>query len=946
MGQTISCAGCGCDKDAPSSNKKNALVEIEDEGAIRGPGRIGRSESMTYNLKQQNLNIHARFRGRHGVFVADAIFDEEEQPDPSQNEQLQKTEEEIQFIEETLMDGSNFVFDFMTPEQRTELINCMECICVRKDGVIIRQGDEGDYFYIIVSGTVNVHVSQEQQELILAEVQKSSQRMSVSTESENDDVLMASLLTTEPVRKASRKARNNSLFVDCFTSAAAPGMIPPPLIPDDVLTRMSIDDTSSSVDGFEDDASFDVSPEKMQQWKEAKKQWEQKHTCLQKEAPISTLGPGDTFGELSLLYNCPRMATCVAKKSCSMWRVDLCAFRRIMSGVHSKQSSSTNEFDALEALKKVTILSDVLDEPALARVANALIPIKFKCGEKLCIKGEVGDTMHIISSGEVLIHNIGLGDSQFKDIKAGPGDFFGERSLLSDKAGETRSADITATSDTVVTLVMSKEQFETKLGSLKDIMRLALLQKKLMTISSFATSGLEPFQFDMLTKSAKEVEFEAGHVIAIAGKPTMPALYLILSGTVQISDEQKGTVNVLGKEDHFGTRILHVSQIVNNDDPTAEVSTPLTIEVMEPTKCAILTREAIEQVIGSISRLGKPSAPIAAKLNRNIQMDDLKKHRILGIGSFGSVWLVEHKEEKSTYIYALKVMRKRDILQHKMTKHVIREKNIMISVDHPFIINLVATFQDASSLYMLENFIPGGELFTVIHKPESDGIPNEAARFYCACVTESLAHLHKRNICFRDLKPENILIDRDGYCILIDLGFAKLVLNKTHTMCGTPEYLSPELILHKGHNKEVDHWALGILLYEMIVGQSPFASPGLAEVKMFRKIVNAKFPFPDQRRHGIDVTDKAKDVIARLLTKNPSERLGSLAGGDDDIKNHPYFENIFKNNDLVRKKIKAPWLPQIKNALDASNFETYRNDDHQYLGKKLTTSEQSLFQEF
>eukprot|EP00957_Ditylum_brightwellii_P006589 499784-Ditylum_brightwellii.AAC.1 len=106
------------------------------------------------------------------------------------------------------------------------------------------------------------------------------------------------------------------------------------------------------------------------------------------EKLVCELGPGDSFGELALLYNCPRMATCVAKKSCSMWRVDLCAFRRIMSGVHSKQSSSTNEFDALEALKKVTILSDVLDEPALARVANALIPIKFKCGEKLCIKGE------------------------------------------------------------------------------------------------------------------------------------------------------------------------------------------------------------------------------------------------------------------------------------------------------------------------------------------------------------------------------------------------------------------------------------------------------------------------------------------------------------------------------------------------------------------------------
>uniref|UniRef100_A0A7S1ZND8 cGMP-dependent protein kinase n=1 Tax=Ditylum brightwellii TaxID=49249 RepID=A0A7S1ZND8_9STRA len=925
-----------------SKNRNDNSGELDGPSGARARKRqsgvqrvkLSRTKTEAHNMKLNKMTLHAKLTGsqksqsRHGEIFA--AIDVEHLVKPSLNPNTKKTEQDIRFIEETLTDGENFVFEFISHEHRTELIKHMECICVRKDGVIIRQGDEGDYFYVIKEGAIDVYVSEEQQN------QDYNTPQDLSLGQSDVDGNDPSSSAKRGVFALNRSDMNKESF-------GAESCVGSPQCQENHngtkhrKTMISLDHDLSAIKR---------SPISVNQDDTAPSSLSASSSLDANEKLVCELGPGDSFGELALLYNCPRMATCVAKKSCSMWRVDLCAFRRIMSGVHSKQSSSTNEFDALEALKKVTILSDVLDEPALARMANALIPIKFKCGEKLCIKGEVGDTMHIISSGEVLIHNIGLGDSQFKDIKAGPGDFFGERSLLSDKAGETRSADITATSDTVVTLVMSKEQFETKLGSLKDIMRLALLQKKLMTISSFATSGLEPFQFNMLTKSAKEVEFEAGHVIAIAGKPTMPALYLILSGTVQISDEQKGTVNVLGKEDHFGTRILHVSQIVNNDDPTAEVSTPLTIEVMEPTKCAILTREAIEQVIGSISRLGKPSAPIAAKLNRNIQMDDLKKHRILGIGSFGSVWLVEHKEEKSASIYALKVMRKRDILQHKMTKHVIREKNIMISVDHPFIINLVATFQDASSLYMLENFIPGGELFTVIHKPESDGIPNEAARFYCACVTESLAHLHKRNICFRDLKPENILIDRDGYCILIDLGFAKLVLNKTHTMCGTPEYLSPELILHKGHNKEVDHWALGILLYEMIVGQSPFASPGLAEVKMFRKIVNAKFPFPDQRRHGIDVTDKAKDVIARLLTKNPSERLGSLAGGDDDIKNHPYFENIFKNNDLVRKKIKAPWLPQIKNALDASNFETYRNDDHQYLGKKLTTSEQSLFEEF
>uniref|UniRef100_A0A7S4RFW5 cGMP-dependent protein kinase n=1 Tax=Ditylum brightwellii TaxID=49249 RepID=A0A7S4RFW5_9STRA len=780
-----------------SKNRNDNSGELDGPSGARARKRqsgvqrvkLSRTKTEAHNMKLNKMTLHAKLTGsqksqsRHGEIFA--AIDVEHLVKPSLYPNTKKTEQDIRFIEETLTDGENFVFEFISHEHRTELIKHMECICVRKDGVIIRQGDEGDYFYIIVSGTVNVHVSQEQQELILAEVQKSSQRMSVSTESENDDVLMASLLTTEPVRKASRKARNNSLFVDCFTSAAAPGMIPPPLIPDDVLTRMSIDDTSSSVDGFEDDASFDVSPEKMQQWKEAKKQWEQKHTCLQKEAPISTLGPGDTFGELSLLYNCPRMASCVASSNASLWRLHVDTFRAVMAGIHGNVA-----FSRVEALKKVELFSG-FDEAVLSRIAHALIPVRFRKGEYVGRKGECQSNFFIIQDGAVLLHNVGEGDAQHTDVKLGPGNCFGEESLSS---GAHQRYDITALTDTVTALIMSKEHFEHRLGRLQDLLDTTNLANSLKSIPIFSKSEFWAHEFLDMAKKASVQTFKTKQVIAQAGKPIAPCLYVIRSGAIQITCEKKGTVNTFVSGDYFNDGLL------KHNSAEGQLISSATIEVIEDAKVSVLSQEVIMSVVGSISRLGNPLPPISAKLDRNLKLDDLKKERVLGLGAFGKVWLVQCKNTGA--IYALKTVYKKQIIRNKLYNHIMMEKNIMASVNHPFIINLITTFQDVRSLYFVTNFIQGGELFSVIHKPNSDGVNNDAARFYAANVIESLSHLHKRNICYRDLKPENVLIDKDGYCILIDMGFAKVVLDKTLTMCGTPEYLSPELVLHKGECKE------------------------------------------------------------------------------------------------------------------------------------------------
>jgi protein kinase A len=333
--------------------------------------------------------------------------------------------------------------------------------------------------------------------------------------------------------------------------------------------------------------------------------------------------------------------------------------------------------------------------------------------------------------------------------------------------------------------------------------------------------------------------------------------------------------------------------------------------------------------------------PITSKLDRSIKIKDLAKFRILGVGTFGKVWLVSHK--KTHVPYALKMLNKREIIGHHQVDGVIREKNIMSSIDHPFVVNLICTFQDDRSLYMLIELVQGGELFSVIHTETRDGVPNANSRFYAACILESLSHLHHRHICYRDLKPENILIDSKGYCVLVDLGFAKIVMDKTYTLCGTPEYLAPEIILSKGHDKGVDYWAFGVLIYEMLVGRSPFYAYGTDQVSLFKRIVQVKYSFPP----GGIVNEVAQDLIQRLIVRRQANRFGCLARGDMDIRDHSWF-SVIDTDKLLNKKIQSPWTPQIKDPLDASHFDSYRHVENEPPSNKphLTSSQQELFGEF
>ena len=229
---------------------------------------------------------------------------------------------------------------------------------------------------------------------------------------------------------------------------------------------------------------------------------------------------------------------------------------------------------------------------------------------------------------------------------------------------------------------------------------------------------------------------------------------------------------------------------------------------------------------------------------------------------------------------------------------------------------------------MLLEFVQGGELFAVVHTTKTDGIPDAQAKFYAAGIILALGYLHKKDVAYRDLKPENCLIDAQGYPKLIDFGFAKVLPPGvlSHTMCGTAEYLAPEQVQGQGHTRAVDYWSFGVLVYEMLTGASPFVDPDddddTPTEAIFDHIVSRSVAYPDAT-----MTPAARALVAGLLVRAPSGRLGTGPGGPDDIINHEWFQDIDVEQ-YVAKRLPPPWTPPVASATDLTHFAAEGIEDH------------------
>ncbi|KAI4843753.1 kinase-like protein [Aureobasidium sp. EXF-8845] len=295
--------------------------------------------------------------------------------------------------------------------------------------------------------------------------------------------------------------------------------------------------------------------------------------------------------------------------------------------------------------------------------------------------------------------------------------------------------------------------------------------------------------------------------------------------------------------------------------------------------------------------------------------EDFEILRLIGKGTFGQVFQVRKKDTQR--IYAMKVLSKKVIVQKKEIAHTIGERNILVrtaTADSPFIVGLKFSFQTPADLYLVTDYMSGGELFW--HLQREGRFHEGRAKFYIAELILALRHLHQSDIVYRDLKPENILLDANGHIALCDFGLSKANLSKgdtTNTFCGTTEYLAPEVLLdEQGYTKMVDFWSLGVLVFEMCCGWSPFYAEDTQQ--MYKNIAFGKVRFPRDA-----LSTEGRNFVKGLLNRNPNHRLGAKADADE-LMAHAFFADIDWDA-LGRKALVPPFKPKLKGELDVSNFD-------------------------
>uniref|UniRef100_A0A452SP10 protein kinase C n=1 Tax=Ursus americanus TaxID=9643 RepID=A0A452SP10_URSAM len=331
------------------------------------------------------------------------------------------------------------------------------------------------------------------------------------------------------------------------------------------------------------------------------------------------------------------------------------------------------------------------------------------------------------------------------------------------------------------------------------------------------------------------------------------------------------------------------------------------------------------------------------EIDESFNLQDFRCCAVLGRGHFGKVLLAEYKHTNE--MFAIKALKKGDIVARDEVDSLMCEKRIfetVNSVRHPFLVNLFACFQTKEHVCFVMEYAAGGDLMMHIH---TDVFSEPRAVFYAACVVLGLQYLHEHKIVYRDLKLDNLLLDTEGFVKIADFGLCKEGMgygDRTSTFCGTPEFLAPEVLTETSYTRAVDWWGLGVLIYEMLVGESPF--PGDDEEEVFDSIVN------DEVRYPRFLSTEAISIMRRLLRRNPERRLGAGEKDAEDVKKHPFFR-LIDWSALMDKKVKPPFVPTIRGREDVSNFDDEFTSEAPILTpprepRILSEEEQEMFRDF
>ncbi|KAE8753220.1 hypothetical protein FOCC_FOCC000143 [Frankliniella occidentalis] len=590
------------------------------------------------------------------------------------------------------------------------------------------------------------------------------------------------------------------------------------------------------------------------------------------------------------------------------------------------QATFPKDFRSQQLIKAAILDNDFLKNLSRSQIRELVDCMYLQSvtrGSYVIREGEAGSHLYVLAEGEmeVMKEDTVLG-------RTGPGKAFGELAILYNC---TRTASIRAVTDLQV-WVLDRKMFQ------QIMMRTGM--QRIEENLSFLTSVplLKKLSVGTLHKIADVLEVEfypAGSYIVRQGA-SGHTFFIISGGTVQVTQRVPGepgcgacprtltsspadtrdcppagtveemVIRELGRGDYFGEQAL-----LHDDFRTASViaTAPGVDELQEKDygdENRQLSRTSSSYSVHSDL---SPTADCEVDL---LRLEDLQVVGTLGVGGFGSVRLVVPAGTPGRS-FALKCLNKNHIVATGQQEHVLGEKDILMSVHSPFVVRLYRTFRDERCVYMLLEACLGGEVWSMLR--ERGRLDEEEARFAAACVVQALEYLHARRIIYRDLKPENLVLDARGYVKLVDFGFSKRLVdsNKTWTFCGTPEYVAPEVILNRGHDRAVDCWALGVLVFELLTGAPPFsaADPMRTYNFILKGIESVAMPAAVGR--------SAAHLIRSLCKAVPAERLGYQRAGLQDVRRHKWFQG-FDWEGLVHQTLQPPIVPKVNNKTKSVDY--------------------------
>ncbi|KAH8329550.1 hypothetical protein KR074_012577 [Drosophila pseudoananassae] len=556
------------------------------------------------------------------------------------------------------------------------------------------------------------------------------------------------------------------------------------------------------------------------------------------------------------------------------------------------------------AIERNDFLNNLMDKERKEMVINAMAPCCYKKHSFIIREHEEGSEIYVSAEGQYDVIRAGQLVGNF-----GPATVFGELAIL---YNAPRQATIQAATDAHVWKI-SRETF-------RAIMQISGSREREENLQFLRSAPfLQELDQSLLHKVVDLLQrkfYETDTCIVRQGE-VGNEFYIIRCGTVTIKKkDEQNQEHVVAKRrrgEYFGEQAL-----LNADVRQASVYADA-----PGTEVLMLDREAFISYLGTLKQLReKPSQPgesSGRSSNKSLEFDneysqvaisELKKIATLGCGAFGRVDLVAYGKQA----LALKIIKKIEVVKQDQIEHVYNEKNVMIKCrNSPFIVQLYRTYRNDKYVYFLMEACMGGDVWTVMSKRQY--FEEKTAKFIAGCVVEAFDYLHSHDFIYRDLKPENLMLGTDGYCKLVDFGFAKFVRHneKTNTFAGTPEYVAPEIILDRGHDRAVDYWALGILIYELLVGKTPFR--GVNQIKIYQQILS-----------GIDVIHmpsripkSAQHLVRHLCKQLPAERLGYQRKGIADIKRHSWFESLDWQK-LKLKQLQSPIKRPLKSWTDLQYF--------------------------